>query len=126
MTPSRSKPDTPGSSKQSPEQSRGRSRTTRSPGSGKDRSDRRDRSGSAPIRARYPHIKPGINCQPKYDPLRNNKYCVKCRSDQHHPFECPKFDRYDENLCTNCGAGKHSVIECISLENDQKKSFSKN
>jgi hypothetical protein len=62
----------------------------------------------------------GDNCARNYDPSRE-KRCLKCLTEnQHHEFQCPKFDRRSKFNCKNCKAGFHWPLDCdIDLDFDK-------
>ena len=70
-----------------------------------------NRPASADIHRDYPHCRPGHNCSDTYNPLKS-KYCSKCMSPSHHPFNCPSFKRYNPKVCSNCQTGNHFPNEC--------------
>lgn len=54
----------------------------------------------------------GYNCARTYDPSRE-KRCLKCLTEnQHHEFDCQKFDRRSRFNCRNCNQGFHWPEEC--------------
>ena len=57
-------------------------------------------------------MKKGTNCAYDYNPIKT-KFCNKCISRTHHPFDCAKFTRYNEKDCENCKRGHHYSDECI-------------
>jgi hypothetical protein len=71
----------------------------------------------------------GYNCARNYDPSRE-KRCLKCLTEnQHHKFNCQKFDRRSRYNCRNCEKGFHWPEDCnqdndpvcISNKNQQNK-----
>ena len=70
-----------------------------------------NRPASADVHRDYPHCRPGHNCSDTYNPLKS-KYCSKCMSPAHHPFNCSSFKRFNPKICSNCQTGNHFPSEC--------------
>ena len=60
-------------------------------------------------------MRPGYNCPPNYNPRDMVKFCLKCRArNEHHPFDCPKYELFDDRVCYNCGEGHHRPQDCLN------------
>ena len=70
------------------------------------------RDSSADIRKVYKDMKKGTNCAYDYNPIKT-KFCNKCMTNTHHPFDCAKFTRFNDQDCENCKRGHHYADECI-------------
>ena len=89
--------------------------TSRTRGQSQPRSsseERRKRDQSAQTRQTYGRMKKGVNCKLDYDP-RKTKHCTKCRDyNSHHEFECPVYQNYNPQRCSQCEKYNHWPNEC--------------
>ena len=59
----------------------------------------------------YKACKPGQNCSSTYNPL-TEKFCSKCSSKTHHPFDCALYDKWNPLTCNKCNIGHHFPESC--------------